>query len=508
MRSRAATSILLTVVVVTAACSDDEAATTEAAETTEPAAASATPAAPATAPTADAPPPDEVLWLGNFPEGLLARFDLATGRCEVDQMGLSVDLIEIGLGHVWATDCLGGQLLRVDAATHEVTGRIDVGGCPNDLLVSRAGTLWLAVPDVASALEIDAESGEILSEIAFPLPPFDLAEGSLLVALFEEIYSFATATRLGTATAEDIRERVIDLTGYQVMGMSPADGVLGVLGLPVDADPTSATVETTLFEVDSEVTELASLEGFWNGLSRHGRAWIVWSQFFNAWAVWRDGDFQIFPISGMGQPAFEPPEAGTGEATAGGGPMWIPIAGLDPPLIRRVDPNDPATHRDHPVGCVWEGRPLDPQRLAVADPASLDALRDEATAMAPGFPMVERPEVPTDGVAVGPAVVCTESGFGFSNEGRTIEDVRSTWTTGGEPAPGLDVEAWIGWGAREHVIGRTTTDDDGRVVFPDGVSLDALEEPPAPGSRVTIHQTPVVEGARVLPSDCATDTDV
>jgi len=100
----------------------------------------------------------------------------------VTQAGLSADLITAGLGWVWATDCTGGQLVRFDVQTGEVTGRLNLGSCPSAIAIA-FDLVWPALPSDGTIVTVDPESGAIVAEGTSGMDtPLFLAAGSLDVA--------------------------------------------------------------------------------------------------------------------------------------------------------------------------------------------------------------------------------------------------------------------------------------------------------------------------------------
>ena len=183
MRGRHVPYILLALMLVASACADD------AGETTTTTGAAATTTTTATS-TTQAEEPEETeepedpcdLWYTDFSNGTLTRYDLCASECVTTTVvGVSAQYVDIGFGSVWVTDCIGGQLIRVDVTTNEVTGRINLpGGCPSDMVFSNS-SIWLTMPGMPGLLEIDPYTGDLISIISTDDSPISMQVGSLWV---------------------------------------------------------------------------------------------------------------------------------------------------------------------------------------------------------------------------------------------------------------------------------------------------------------------------------------
>ena len=82
-----------------------------------------------------------------------------------------------GLGAIWATNILSGDLLRIDPRTNRVTQRIRIGGLPAGIAVGH-GSLWVANQLDSTVSRISPETGRTLAKVQ--LDPGGVWPGAIL----------------------------------------------------------------------------------------------------------------------------------------------------------------------------------------------------------------------------------------------------------------------------------------------------------------------------------------
>ena len=518
MRGRHVLYILLALMLVASACADD------AGETTTTTGAAATTTTTATS-TTQAEEPEETeepedpcdLWYTDFSNGTLTRYDLCASECETTTVvGVSAQYVDIGFGSVWVTDCIGGQLIRVDVTTDEVTGRINLpGGCPSDMVFSNS-SIWLTMPGMPGLLEIDPYTGDLISIISTDDSPISMQVGSLWVG-FMGMVSWVTGvvhavgetdlTTLGSQSTT-VEGKVNDLDGDPLF-------------TSVVADPDEITESLTrIYSItaDGPMKLLADLAGYYKRV-------VAWGDHFIAIAPNNDNVY-VGMLEGPGAyniPVTAPyaiKKGRDGNGGGNGGPPGPP--GPPNPLVPPGVPGVPVVLGNHACD-IWfwpDGgyETLDPQGNCVCDwtpessltdlvaatPTRVDAEEQYAATIATtDFPMMAA----TGGPPQGPT--CNSFGWGLQNSGRTILNVHSTWEEDGSPVPDLEVQWYLADGDWFHVVGSGFTDEDGVVEFSDlPALLDEIDGAPGPGSVVTIGQAPIEHGVANLTNACEGEADV
>jgi class 3 adenylate cyclase len=87
---------------------------------------------------------DDAIWLARG-DGRLTRVPASTGSPTTFDVGAMATAIAADRDTVWATDLLGARVIRVDAATGDVTARIPVGGRPAGVAIGPDGSVWVTL---------------------------------------------------------------------------------------------------------------------------------------------------------------------------------------------------------------------------------------------------------------------------------------------------------------------------------------------------------------------------
>ena len=139
------------------------------------------------------PGPDGIAKLGgtlvvaSFDGGFLAQVDPASGDIlnQLDVLGKPSDVwVDGDERWIWVALFDTGEVVKVDAETFEVAGRVTVGAGPVGL-TGEAGVLWVANNTEGTAVSVDMESVEVLSSVAVGEGPTSTAiyEGDLWVSI-------------------------------------------------------------------------------------------------------------------------------------------------------------------------------------------------------------------------------------------------------------------------------------------------------------------------------------
>jgi len=505
MRRHPAILPLLALALIVVACGDDDGATTDssagvASTTTGAGGASTTTTAAATTESASA------VWYTDWDAGLVGRWDLAPNSCAgVTEVGLTADLIEIGLGWVWVTDCRGGLLVRLDIETGEVTGRVSVGACPSAMVLAH-GLVWLALPSLGKVVGIDPETGAVVAEGTSDLePPVYLAAGSLEVAgptYYWRVDEVAPnvpggANWQGSVWSFRLDTYLVEADfGGKIQGLATGgNGVLVLVGPPADGthDYTDPDYPTQMYNLDLQGNAVpfgSPLMGYYNYLTAVDHHFVATSK-MSPFALVSNAAVAQVPVQMAGKPVLGPPPpnapsgAGSANGTSGQDP-WVWIPQREPGNIIVFPVNDPP---ENPVpavepACTLEGTRLGLWYALVISERQSDEQATLAKAMDRGaFPMDPIPDEPiTPTVPSGPRV--PSCGLSYSSGDRVLTDLKGT------ADPGATVVLSIFVADQLYTdVATTVADDDGAFTLPD-VSLDDLG-PPAPpiGAELTVMFT-------------------
>lgn len=122
----------------------------------------------------DFPGPDGIAKLGptlvvaSFDGGFLAQVDPANGEIlnQLDVLGKPSDVwVDGDERWIWVALFDTGEVVKVDAETFEVAGRVTVGAGPVGL-TGEAGVLWVANNTEGTAVSVDMDSIEVISSVA------------------------------------------------------------------------------------------------------------------------------------------------------------------------------------------------------------------------------------------------------------------------------------------------------------------------------------------------------
>jgi YVTN family beta-propeller protein len=142
------------------------------------------------------------VWATAFEEGMLIRFDPASGRIDKVRVGDFPAGIAIVDGSVWVANRESGTVSRVDAETMRVLGTVGVGKHPA-FLSAAGGSIWVSNQADGTVTRIDQRTGKVVgAPIKIARPADDPAahvqtveRGSLWVASSSE----DTVSRIDTS---------------------------------------------------------------------------------------------------------------------------------------------------------------------------------------------------------------------------------------------------------------------------------------------------------------------
>ncbi len=510
MQGRHLLAGILALALVMAACGDDDGGATTAAATgsttTGPTATEAT-----TTTTTVEPEQPCVLWYTDFSTGTLTKYDLCAAECgATTQIGTSATLVDIAFGSVWVVDCFASQLVRVDVDTNEVTGRINVPGCPSDMLLADSA-IWLALPDLPGLMEIDPYTGEAISTIVTDEPPLSLHIGSLWIG-FPSMLAWTTEAIHAVGEAA--------LHGFDTQSVPAAGPVNSIDGDPIYVESIPAAGEgeemSRISSIDEagSVAQLAELPGYYKSALLYDDHFIAIGPHVNNVHVgMTDGS------GGTDIPVTEPYAMEKGRSGGGGNPPGVrppvgPAGGPGQPVVIANKACDvwfwPGASYDElaPQGncqCHWEPKSALTDVTAATYTRVAAEIAFASTLGAAGFPMDE-PEAQPGQAASGPR--CSSVGYGLQNHGRTIVEPYSVWEENGEPVAGLQVALYLSSGDWYQQLYSGLTDEDGRVDFEGEYNLDEIDGAPGPGSTVTIGQAPVIDSVIRQDLACESVADV
>jgi streptogramin lyase len=162
---------------------------------------------------------------------------------------------------LWISDGSGGDVVRVDTATHQITGRIAVGGQLGSIAATPTA-VWVSVFDSGKLARVDPVHGTVVDRIVVGGHPtgvaFD-ATGAVWVGNLD-----GSATRIDPAT-DHATAHVVLPSG--VSTLLPVGNLLWVGlqdGSLVSIDPATAAVVGPPIQVSLDVDALASFpQGLW-----------------------------------------------------------------------------------------------------------------------------------------------------------------------------------------------------------------------------------------------------
>ena len=487
MRRRPAILLLLALALVVTACGGDdgEAATTVPGE-------SSTAAAPGGEPA-------EAVWYTDWDAGVVARWNLASNSCDgVTEVGLSADLIEVGLGWVWVTDCMGGQLVRLDVETGEVTGRFDLGACPSSMALA-FDLVWRALPELGAIVAVDPETGAIVAEGTSDLDTvIYLAAGSLHAAgntyywrIDEVAVSGGGGNDVWSFKVEDVASTYTQLPGQvQSLAVSVSGGggndAAVLVGPPPDgqtsSDYSDPNYPTQFYNVGpgGATAHGDPLMGFYNYLAIVDGHYVATSKVVHYGLVANGAQVQV-PFQVPGKPAQGPPPPG---GDPDGGPfVWIPQR--EPGNIVVFPVNDPP---QNPVPaaqpqCMLDGQPVSLWYMQVFNQgaaeyqASLAAQMDRSAFPIGPFPTESVFDTRPEGPGFSSCAV------GYDGGERLLNDMEGTTD------PGATVVLSIVFGDLLYAdLATAVAGDDGTFTLPD-LDLDDLTTPIPAGSTITVVYT-------------------
>ncbi|MFH2072543.1 MAG: hypothetical protein ABIJ75_06810 [Actinomycetota bacterium] len=511
MQGRHLLAGMLALALVMAACGDDDGGTTA------PAATGPTTTAVTTVPTDTTIEPERpcVLWYTDFSNGTLTKYDLCAAECMgTTQIGASATLVDIAFGSVWVVECLHSQLVRVDVNTNEVTGRVNIPGCPSDMLLADS-SIWLALPDLPGLMEIDPYTGETISTILTDDPPLSLHIGSLWIG-FPSMLAWTTKAvqGVGDATLDSFDTQSIPTAGP----VRSIDGdPIYVEGIPAAEGGDEMSRINSIDDAGS-VAHLAELPGEYKSALLLDDYFIAIAPYANNVHVgMADGS------AGTDIPVHEPYAMEKGRDGGSDDPPGSP-PGVRPPIGPAGGPGQPvvvankacdvwfwpgASHDELAsqgnCQCEWvHGSALTDITAATYSRVAAE-IAFAATLDAAGFPMAE-PEAQPGQAAGGPR--CSSVGYRLQDDGRTIVDPFSVWEEDGVPVDRLEVELFLSFGDWHYPLYSALTGEDGKVTFAGEYNLDEIEGAPPPGSTLTIGQAPVIDGVVRQDIACESDADV
>ncbi|MEM9520931.1 MAG: PQQ-binding-like beta-propeller repeat protein [Actinomycetota bacterium] len=184
------------------------------------------------------------VWVTNYTDSELIRVDFTTNEVLARFAFPSPDGLDKLGGTLVIASHDGGFVAQVDAGPGTISRQVDVGGQPSDVIVTPdEAAIWVALFDTGEVIRIDAASFEITSRLAVGAGPvgLTLVDNTLWVANHEE----------GTVVAVDTASEAV-VSRFSV-GAGPSESVIfqGSLwvtatdaGELVQLDPSSGEVIT------------------------------------------------------------------------------------------------------------------------------------------------------------------------------------------------------------------------------------------------------------------------
>ena len=141
------------------------------------------------------------VWASAFEDGVLIRFDPATGRIDKVRVGDNPVGIAVGDGSVWVANRASGSVSRVESATMQVVDTVHVGTYPT--WVAAAGdSIWVSNQGDGTVTRIDARTAEVVgAPIKIGSPVGDAAAHVVAVApksLWVASWIHRTVSRIDT----------------------------------------------------------------------------------------------------------------------------------------------------------------------------------------------------------------------------------------------------------------------------------------------------------------------
>ncbi len=457
--------------------------------------------------------PAEQLWYTDWEAGVVARWDLvADAPLGVTQVGLSADLIDVGLGWVWVTDCMGGQLVRMDIASGEATGRIPVADVPRTWPSPSTSSGWRC-PGRARSSAVHPETGDIVAEGTSDLDTIVFLEAGSLDAAGSTYYwklDEVDPKVAGRPWSGDVWHfKIEDVAAVQAKTDGPILGLSGPSGSgndpallvgpppggPAFDDPAYTTQLMVVGPDGTLLVQGSPWAGFYGYLGAVGGHYLGFSKLGLPVVVSTGMTTVQVPMPSAGHPIpAPPPDLGqppgqtyywkVDELDSGPGPSvpwaWvgqpepgnvvaIPIGQLNPSPVVVASPVN--QFAGQPVG-LWNVIVLGGNQIAKQ--AGLAAAMDPAL-----FPLGIIPDDPT--TPEGPRF--SSCSVGYDSGERLLNGMEGTTDPGATVALSIEVGTLLYTDLATAVAG-----DDGQVAIPD-FDLDDLTTPIPAGATITVVLT-------------------
>jgi class 3 adenylate cyclase/streptogramin lyase len=139
------------------------------------------------------------VWVVNYLAGTVSKIDPHTGKSTTITVGASPAGIGVGYGSVRVSNT--GRpgpvqtISQIDPATNRVVDTIPVGKSTNSLASDIAavnGSMWVTCPASRTVVRIEATTARVIGRVHLPIPPIDLttAYGSVWVTLLRHYARF------------------------------------------------------------------------------------------------------------------------------------------------------------------------------------------------------------------------------------------------------------------------------------------------------------------------------
>jgi DNA-binding beta-propeller fold protein YncE len=184
---------------------------------------------------------DDWVWVAKNGPQKLVQIDANTRQIAAS---LDVDASLVGADRqgawVASTGEQANSVVRVDAATHRVTGPPIPVGLEPIQLVTGAGAVWVGSHSAGLVTRIDPATGEVVATIVVGFPVHGLGAGP--DAVWAADYHGSKAVRISPATNQVVGEPLpLPFPPYAV-AVSATDAWLGVSALGNEADPSDDRV--------------------------------------------------------------------------------------------------------------------------------------------------------------------------------------------------------------------------------------------------------------------------
>lgn len=117
----------------------------------------------------------EGVWVTGI-EGILARFDPASGELDPFEIGGTLEYVATGTDAVWVTDGFGGAVLRVDPESGQVVDAVELSGGLDRIAVGE-GFVWVLDTTLGLLTPIGEGNGEARDPIQVGSDAEDVAVG-------------------------------------------------------------------------------------------------------------------------------------------------------------------------------------------------------------------------------------------------------------------------------------------------------------------------------------------